>query len=95
MEVCFNVWCFRPRVIGLIVLFFVRLYDILSRMVNRQPESRWEQLHVSLGVLGVLQYAVGSFADICDVGVISGYKCCVLVNEEVRCCEVGDGKARE
>lgn len=46
------------------------LYDILSRMAHGQPKSRYKQFHVSLGISGVFQYAVGGTTAFCDVGVI-------------------------
>lgn len=58
-----------------------RLYDILPRVADRQPEPRCEQLHVQMGILGILQYVVGLSAAVRHVSRVCGYEKCIFGSE--------------
>ena len=57
----------------LICLCVARFHDFRAGVVDREPESGYEQFHVSMGVLGLLQYLVGMVSSVGAVRSIQQY----------------------
>jgi hypothetical protein len=45
-----------------------RLHDFLPRVADGQPQPRWQQLHVPVGVPRILQHAVGVSSGVRHLG---------------------------
>ena len=69
MEVYYNIFSLEVT-----KLIWNRFHDIRAGMAYREPKPRHEQLHVFVGLLSVLQYALGGIPALCDVGGIQRYR---------------------